>query len=82
MPDMNPWWWLAIAGAVLVGFVAWHEYANDQGDTGWTDPHQPPTMLAPVVCRPRGGRINRATPYARDYPDTLSAWPDCVVGDI
>lgn len=82
MPEVNPWWLAAVAGAALVGFLAWYEFAQDKGDTSWTDPHQPPTILAPVVCRPRGGRIDRATPYSREYPGTLAAWPECVLGDI
>lgn len=82
MRTVKPWWIVAglLAGSVVV--AAWHAYANDPGDTSWTDPHQPPTMLAPMVARPRSGRILRGEPYSRSYPDTLSSWDGSVLGDI
>lgn len=73
------WGWLAIAlaGGLLV--LVWHDYASDQGDPSWTDPHQPPTMV-PLAIGTSDGRTTRDTPYCRDYPGSLTGWQDCVVG--
>lgn len=76
---VKPVGWVLIVGAVAGGLLLWSAHATDAASVSWTDPGQPPAMVAlPIgACGSRLGRPRRS----RDYPDTLSSWPDCVIGD-
>lgn len=76
---MKPWYWVALAAGAGGVVLLWTHYVNSPGDTSWTDPHQPPAMVAAEVCPP-GGRPVRGCDYTRSYPDSLSAWDGTVVG--
>jgi hypothetical protein len=80
MGRITRWGWAGIAAAGAVLLWVWTQYANDPGDTSWTDPHQPPDMLPPLLGA-SSGRILRPEPYCRTYPGSLAGWDGTVVGD-
>lgn len=73
-------WVVVLVGVGLVGLMLAH-YVSRPDDLSWTDPSQPPPMLAPTLGT-SSGRITRTVPYCKDYPGSLSSWPECVVGDV
>lgn len=77
---LTPLSWLIIAAAAGGGVLLWVAHATDRASTSWTDPQQPPAML-PLPLGKCGARIQRPGPRSASYPDSLSAWGDCVVGD-
>lgn len=79
MKRIPPWGWFALLALAGFGVLVWNAYNQDDSDTSWTDPQQPPPMVAPAVQLP-GDRPTR--PYARDYPGSLGAWDGTVVGDV
>ena len=75
---MNGWAWAGLLGGGALLALMWNEFANTPDDVSWTDPSQPPPMLA-LDLGAVGARPCR--PYCRTYPASLAAWDGTVVGD-
>lgn len=77
---MKAWAAVAVAAAAALVFLLWYDYARDPGDTNWTDPDQPPPMVAPLLGT-AGGRMTASNAYRRTYPGSLAGWSDTVIGN-
>jgi len=77
-PNGPEWFALVVFAGVVVLLV--HDYCTDHGDTEWTNPPQPPPMVAPLLGTP-GARAGYGMPYRRDYAPSLTDDQCCVVGD-
>lgn len=70
----------AVIGAGMAVLI-WFDQAHNPADDNWTDPQQPPPMVAPSMATASGGRISQSFPYTRTYPASLSAWSESAIGD-
>lgn len=74
-----------VAAFAGVWFLTWHRFANDDADTEWLDPGQPPAQVAlPTVPGVHGSGSPMSCNDAfrgRCYPDVLASLSLAVQGD-
>lgn len=78
--EISPWAWFGLLIVGALGVLAYLQFANDPGDVTWTDPQQPPAMVA-LPLGISAGRMMRSGPCTKSYPESLAAWDGTVVGD-
>lgn len=83
-----PYVWMALAAVVGMAVLIWHKFGQDETDTDWLDPGQPPMNVGVdfVSIRPGGFTAVGAPPTGpragKPYPHgSLLQDPACWIGD-